>query len=125
LQLKKQRQLELIAKADEAAKSAKKHEKAAEFEAKKAAYAEKVTLLDTQIEEMRSQFPEKMQNMSPEDAAWKAQVKKLSRAFEEVTLKATPAPFTANPLGIRSMAELGGSVHDILKSDGFNGILRD
>jgi len=125
LQLKKQRQLELIAKADESAKNAKKPEKAAEFEAKKAAYAEKVALLDTQIEEMRSQFPEKMQNMSPEDAAWKAQVKKLNRSFEEVSLKATPAPFTANPLGIRSLAELGDAVHDILKSDGFNRILKD
>jgi len=125
LQLKKQRQLELIAKADESAKNAKKPEKAAEFEAKKAAYAEKIALLDTQIEEMRSQFPEKMQNMSPEDAAWKAQVKKLNRSFEEMSLKATPAPFTANPLGIRSMAELGDAVHDILKSDGFNGILKD
>ena len=125
LQLKKQRQLELIAKADDEAKSAKKPEKAAQFETKKAAYAEKVAALDAEINAMFAQFPENMRSMSPEDAAWKAQVKKLNRQFEDLTLKSTPAPFTANPLGIRSMAEFGDSVHDILKSDGFNGILKD
>jgi hypothetical protein len=125
LQLKKQRQLELLDKTNAEIQKANKPKKAAELEAKRAKYAEKVAELDAQIETMLSQFPEKMRGMSPEDAAWKSQVKKLNKTFEELDIRATPSPFTASPLGIRSMAELGDSVHDILKSDGFNGILKD
>ena len=125
LQDKKQRQLELIAKTDAEIQKAKSPKKAAELEVKKAKYAQKVAELDAQTETMLSQFPEKMRGISPEDAAWKSHVKRLNKTFEELSIKATPSPFTASPLGIRSMAELGDSVHDILKSDGFNGILKD
>ena len=92
---------------------------------KQAGYQTKIDALTKEIRQISKEIPEIIRRISPEKAAYKLRAKRIASMVNGLEMEATPAPFTAPTQGIRDMAELGDSVHDILLSEGFRNLSRD
>jgi hypothetical protein len=66
-----------------------------------------------------------MRGLKPQDAAWKKRMNALNKELNETQMKVLPPPFTKPTQGVRDLAAIGSSVHDIFNSEGFKSIIKD